>query len=128
MTVTTSQIQELVGSLTYKPGWKFKFDGKEIHTTYKTKDLHTYKSFVFGFHTEVLEQGELTDKQWLERLLESVWRSIKEIEGHERMEYFKSDSVPIWDAHAFKKEDGLLHEPWCAPKIPERLLSEKISR
>jgi hypothetical protein len=105
------QVRDVVGRLTYKPGWRFEVDPgmrfgsvyngemvvAELRVSQRSKDatLRT-PGDSWTMMVEPLREFQCQDER---TLLEAVYRLVKRLELHELDEWFKVDGLTLHNPH-----------------------------
>lgn len=105
--MTTSEIQDHLSRITYKPGWELKiYDGRWegqhlVITTVVPDSYHPGETVTLDVHSMLppMRDGNALD-EWL------AWR-LGRIEVHEMREFLRRDGRPIYDPHAEYAERDL---------------------
>jgi hypothetical protein len=98
--LTTTQLQEALTHISYKPGWEFKiYDGKHegqhvVITTVVPDAYDPDKNVTLDVHTSIAPMRDVDQfYEWF------LWR-LKRLESHECREFYRVDGKVYDDPHA----------------------------
>lgn len=96
------EVNAFLRRFSYRKGWSFEATGDSYMTgatlvgRCQTKDVHTGKSMML-FST--LPLPHMVRENWMNEVTYALWHLIEQMEGHERLEWFKFDGEWVWDPH-----------------------------
>lgn len=105
-----THLKELVGSITYKPGWEFSLDssveddgsgGLAFHVVSDTEDSFNFGRRIRVRHAFLIPLASYHRDVWAAWLFDR----IREVETHEAGEFFRLDGVREFAPHHGNGED-----------------------